>query len=73
MGEWHRIVDASAKRLELAASLNLAVRYETEPCVWLADVLRQMARAADKADKDRRNRLVTFRFLGLRFTVSRDG
>lgn len=70
---WSDIVDDKAKKLELAAMFNGKAQFDTAACAWTASALRTMARIMDRDAKDRGAVVMTIRFLGLKFTISRDG
>lgn len=71
--QWHDAIDPTAKKLELAAMFKGAVQLDTVSCIWLGNVLRSMALIADRDAADRAASLLTVRFLGLKFTIARDG
>lgn len=70
---WSQIVEATAKKLELAALFNASVQFDAARSAWVAEVLRQMARVADRDARDRARVLGGFRLFGLKFTIARDG
>jgi len=71
-GPWFGIVDATAKRLELAAMLGAAVKYDAASSGWLARVLREMSEKLDVAAKDRALIVTSFSVLGLTIVVKRN-
>jgi len=70
---WSQIVDEKAKKLELAAMFNGKAQFDATASAWTASALRNMARILDRDAKDRGAVLTTIRFLGLKFTIARDG
>ncbi|WP_454618362.1 hypothetical protein [Bradyrhizobium cenepequi] len=70
---YSQIVDATAKKLELATMLHCAVEYPTPSCEWLAATLRELARLADRSIREQRSKVAAFRLFGFKLTISRDG
>jgi hypothetical protein len=70
---WSDIVDEKAGKFELAAMFNGKALSDAAACEWLACVLRQLARIADRDARERARIVGAVRFFGLKFTVSRDG